>query len=135
MTVSGTNDVACAGCHHPTFGMADGRPLAVGPSGGGMGPDRRLTDPTMVREARNSPTVVNVAFNQFASPVTADGFMFRGGRARSLERLTADLEPRDLSYEKISALVSFRESLTDVPEIPVPDRVPSGLPSAGVVRR
>jgi len=86
--VSGTGDVACATCHHPDFGMADGRDLPAGPTGEGLGPERHLTDPDMVLEARNSPTVINVGLNQFAAQVTSDGFMFWDGRARSLERLT-----------------------------------------------
>lgn len=85
---SAQKDVACATCHHPDFGMADGRDLPLGPSGEGLGPERRLTDPTMVPEGRHSPTVVNVGFNRFGAQHTADGFMFWDGRRRRLENLT-----------------------------------------------
>ena len=94
--MSATKDVACATCHHPTLAMADGRNLPAGPSGVGLGPDRVLTDPTMVFEARNSPTVINVGFNQFFGQVTADGFMFWDGRKRRLENLVT-LPQREFS--------------------------------------
>src|SRR5688572_22110110 len=38
--LSGTNDVACATCHHPRFGYAENRDLSIGASGVGLG-DRR----------------------------------------------------------------------------------------------
>lgn len=85
--LSATKDVACGTCHHPTLGMADGRDLPLGPSGVGLGPDRSLTDPNMIPEARNSPTVINAGFNQFFGQPTADGFLFWDGRKRRLENL------------------------------------------------
>lgn len=94
--MSGMKDVACATCHHPLFAMADGRALPAGPSGIGLGPDRLLTDPKMVLEARNSPTVVNAGFNRFFGEVTADGFLFWDGRRRLLENLVT-LPQREFS--------------------------------------
>ncbi len=94
--MSATKDVACGTCHHPTLAMADGRALPAGPSGIGLGPDRRLTDPNMILEARNSPTVINAGFNQFFQQVTADGFLFWDGRKRRLENLVT-LPQREFS--------------------------------------
>lgn len=93
---SAHHDVACGTCHLPRFGFTDGRDLPAGPSGVGMGPDRVLTDPTMVFEARNSPTVVNVGFNRFFRQVTDEGFMFWDGRKRKLENLVT-LPQREFS--------------------------------------
>jgi cytochrome c peroxidase len=84
---SGGKDVACATCHLPRFAFTDGRELPAGPSGIGFGPDRVLTDPTMVDEARNSPTIINVGFYRFGAQETAAGFLFWDGRRRGLENL------------------------------------------------
>lgn len=84
---SAGKDVACATCHIPRLGFADGRDLPLGPSGEGLGPERRLTDPAMVPEGRHSPSIINVGFNRFRSEWTADGFMFWDGRMRRLENL------------------------------------------------
>lgn len=116
--MSGLKDVACATCHHPVFAMADGRALPAGPSGVGLGPDRRLTDPNMVFEARNSPTVVNAGFNRFFGEVTPDGFLFWDGRRRRLENLVtlpqrefsemrADVYPVEVTLD--SVLTRLRE--------------------------
>lgn len=119
--LSATKDVACATCHLPRFGMADGRALPAGPSGVGFGPERQLTDPTMVFEARNSPTVINVGFNRFRDFQTADGFLFWDGRIRRLENLVT-LPQREFSEMRAEALPlestldSLLERLRRIPE-------------------
>lgn len=128
---SGTKDVACATCHHPDFAMGDGRDLPVGPTGRGLGPERALRDPTIPPEARNAPTMVNVGFNQFASQVTADGFMFWDGRARSLERLAVQplrerSEMRGDAYSVQVAVDSAMARLRSIPEYV--DRFRSAFP-------
>lgn len=119
--LSGTRDVACATCHHPDFAMADGRELPVGPGGRGLGPSRVQHDSSMLPEARNAPTLVNVGFNQFGAQFTADGFMFWDGRARSLERLTVlplleQDEMRGNAYPVQVAVDSALERLRAIPE-------------------
>lgn len=57
--LSGSKNVACASCHHPNFGYADGRDLSSGVNGAGLGPDR--INGTIVK--RNAPTILNTAFN------------------------------------------------------------------------
>ena len=87
--LSGGQDVACATCHHPEFGYADGRALSIGIEGSGLGPDRVHTTAAQngfVR--RNSPTIVNTAFNGMDEngnydPTTAP--MFWDNRLVSLE--------------------------------------------------
>lgn len=56
--LSGNQDVACATCHHPDFGWADGRTTSVGVDGLGLGPDRIGDSQTPI----HSPTIANVAF-------------------------------------------------------------------------
>lgn len=117
--------------------MADGRPLPAGPSGVGLGPERRLTDPNMVFEARNSPTVINAGFNRFRNFRTADGFLFWDGRVRRLENLVT-LPQREFSEMRgealplESALDSILQRLRGIPEYVAlfsaafPNRPPQG---------
>src|SRR5678816_4912601 len=62
--LSGNRDVACATCHHPDFAWADGRALSLGAGSVGLGPARKDTTGGAIPVVRrNSPTVLNVAFN------------------------------------------------------------------------
>jgi cytochrome c peroxidase len=62
--LSGNRDVACATCHHPDFAYADGRDLSLGTSAVGLGPSRRdVSNGRIPIVKRNSPTVLNTAFN------------------------------------------------------------------------
>jgi len=60
--LSATKTLSCASCHQPKHGWADGRETALG----------------FAPLARNTPTILNTAFN-------ADGIMFWDGRERTLE--------------------------------------------------
>src|SRR4026207_2040303 len=60
--LSGTGDVACATCHHPDYGDTDGRSLPIGVGGTGIGPKRTAAGGARPVK-RNSPTILNVAFN------------------------------------------------------------------------
>ena len=66
------NDIACATCHHPDYGFADGLPLAIGRGGAGVGPERQGD----VVLARNTPSLWNVAYRRH---------LFWDGRETSLE--------------------------------------------------
>jgi cytochrome c peroxidase len=86
--LSGGQDVACATCHHPAHGYADGRPLPIGVGGKGVGPKRAAIGAGLLVK-RNSPTILNVAFN---GVVDASGHvdptqapMFWDSRVRGLE--------------------------------------------------
>ena len=60
--LSGGRDVACATCHHPRFGTADGLSLGLGDGGKGLGPDR-VVDPDNLPEERiprNAPALFNL---------------------------------------------------------------------------
>ncbi len=56
--LSGNRDISCATCHHPSFGLTDGLPLAVGTGGSGVGPDRILGEGRQF-VPRNTPDVAN----------------------------------------------------------------------------
>ncbi|QKX03992.1 cytochrome-c peroxidase [Aquimarina sp. TRL1] len=82
--LSGDQTVSCATCHHPDKGYADGRALSSGIGGKGLGESR--TGGMLVK--RNSPTILNTAFNGIENntpydPTTAP--MFWDNRASSLE--------------------------------------------------
>lgn len=89
--LGGEMDVSCATCHHPGFAFADGRRLSAGAGAVGLGPGRtpaasRITGLPIGLEARNSPTVLNAAFNADEAGVpTHVGFQFWDGRVRGLE--------------------------------------------------
>lgn len=70
--LSGANDISCATCHHPDLGFGDGRGLAMGKGGKGLGPER--TGGAVVR--RGAPTLWNCAYNHL---------QFWDGRAKDLE--------------------------------------------------
>lgn len=86
------NDVACATCHFPSFAFADSRRLGAGVSGArfrdtDLGPQRVVPGPSLVTgdpvgtEPRNTPTVLNTAFNGRSSiEPTPESFQFMDGR-------------------------------------------------------
>jgi len=85
--LSGGRDVACASCHHPSLGYADGRRTSVGVGGRGLGAQRVAT-PGLGAIARNAMTVIDVAFNGLTldGPVDpSQAPMFWDNRIRSLE--------------------------------------------------
>lgn len=62
--LSATQDVACATCHHPDYGWADGRSTPLGVHANGIGPSRMLNKGAVFRPLnRNTPSVLNAAFN------------------------------------------------------------------------
>lgn len=82
--LSGAKDVACVSCHHPSAGYADNRQLSAGVGGIGFGTNRSSGE--LVQ--RNSPTIINTAFNGMDvngnyDPTTAT--MFWDSRAFGLE--------------------------------------------------
>ena len=108
--LSGPQDVACATCHHPQNGYAEDRDLSLGVSGTGRGRFRR--DGKLVK--RNSPTVLNVAFNGIDEsgrydPTTAVAFWdnrIRSLESQALEPLKSFEEMRGDTYPEDEALAS-----------------------------
>jgi cytochrome c peroxidase len=73
--LSGNKSVACATCHHPAFGTADGVSLSFGDGGIGLGPARSV-DPENIPEERiprNAPALFNLGAHEFT-------VMFHDGR-------------------------------------------------------
>jgi cytochrome c peroxidase len=87
--LSATRDVACATCHHPKFGWADARPTPLGVHAVGIGPQRRLVKAAEFQPLRrNTPTILNAAFNGIESDKPFDpqsAPMFWDNRVQSLE--------------------------------------------------
>lgn len=105
--LSSDGSVACATCHDPNMGFADGKPVAEGVA--------------QKRGTRNSPTLLNVLFNSG---------QFWDGRADSLEDqavlpLTNPLEMGNPSLDGVVARISalpeysqpFRAAFGDLPTI------------------
>ena len=73
--LSGNRNIACATCHHPDLGTADGVALSIGEGGIGLGADRRA-DPAQLPEERiprNAPALFNLGASEFT-------VMFHDGR-------------------------------------------------------
>ncbi len=89
--LSGDGTMSCATCHIPEFGFSDGEAIS-------------LNYPT-TKNWRNSPTLINVAFNKF---------LFHDGRAETLEDQA--LFPMMSSFEMNQNLDFVEEEIRSVPE-------------------
>jgi cytochrome c peroxidase len=93
--LSGHKDVACASCHHPEYGYAEGLDVSVGVGGRGLGETRTFGAAGHIPFVkRNAHTILNTAFNGIDArgqydPARAP--MFWDLRVESLERQA--LEP------------------------------------------
>ena len=125
--LSGEKDTACGTCHLPTFGMADGLPLAIGVGGKGLGPDRvtgrsAVTGDTVITEPRHTMTLFNVGYNGDESGLpSTKGFMLWDGKDRGLEAqalrpLIVRVELRGDAYEREMAVDSVLTRLRGIPE-------------------
>jgi cytochrome c peroxidase len=138
--LSGSRDTACATCHHPDFAYADGRDLSRGAGASGLGPKRVDVSKGQIPVVkRNSPTILNVAFNGFDDDGDGDGRgrrrfggsspaviqarapMFWDSRIRSLE--TQALEPiksleemRGHAYPEAEAVEAVVARIGKIPE-------------------
>ena len=123
--LSGQKDVACATCHHPSFGYSDGLDLSIGANGAGLGPARAFVPghaPRVVK--RNSQTVLNVAFNGLtaggnSNPAAAPMFWdlrVRSLEAQALEPLKALDEMRGGTYPEDRAVPAVIARLNAVAE-------------------
>ena len=87
--LSATKTVACATCHHPSYGWADGRATPLGVGGQGIGPKRLPVNTDGIEPLpRNTPSLLNVAFNGLVSGQIYDpkkASMFLDARESSLE--------------------------------------------------
>lgn len=87
--LSDTRDVSCATCHHPKYAWADGRTVPLGVGGSGLGPSRRLAEPSNLPALpRNTPTLLDVGFNGLVSGIPLQpehSPMFWDSRIQGLE--------------------------------------------------
>jgi cytochrome c peroxidase len=123
--LSGKKDVACATCHHPDFGYADGLELSIGANGVGLGPAREFSAGHPARLVkRNSQTILNVAFNGLtattaATPAAAPMFWdlrVRSLEAQALEPLKALEEMRGDEFPEDAAIRSVLARLQNIPD-------------------
>lgn len=123
--LSGTGAVACATCHHPQFGWADGRVTPLGVHGVGLGPQRRLIQSgVFFPMKRNTPTILNAAFNGIEMGKPFDGRkspMFWDSRvlglaAQVLEPVRNREEMRGDDYAEEEALGAMEARLKAIPE-------------------
>jgi cytochrome c peroxidase len=133
--LSGNKDIACATCHHPEFAYADGRDISRGTGSAGLGPERADRSGGRIPVVkRNSPTLLNVAFNGLDDRRGRRGFslppepvnpanapMLWDIRVRSLE--TQALEPikaleemRGTAYPEAAALDAVATRVRGIPE-------------------
>lgn len=105
--LSGDKTTACASCHHPDHGMADGMKKGIGKGGHGYGLLRAGTGREL---QRNTPSIFNVAFNtvqfwdgrsgtleeQMMEPMFDENEMSQGNATELLKRLRAIPEYRAL---------------------------------------
>ncbi len=120
--LSGERDVACATCHHPSRGYADGIDLPIGVGGVGFSQNRQVGHTGFV--PRNSPSIINTAFNGieidgFIDPTSAE--MFWDNRANGLEEqslmpLHSFVEMRGNAYEEDETLDNVVSRLQGIAE-------------------
>lgn len=116
--VSGDNTMSCATCHHPDLGFTDGRGLANGKGGQGIGPER--TGGAVVK--RGAPTIWNATYNHL---------QFWDGRAANLEEqaskpITSEVEMDQRPETLVLELKANREYADTF------DRVFHGTSGSGV---
>ncbi|MCF7789487.1 MAG: hypothetical protein K9N47_25415 [Prosthecobacter sp.] len=123
--LSATRDVACATCHHPQHGWADGRPTPLGVHASGIGPGRKLIQgAAFLPLTRNTPTILNAAFNGIETGKPFDPAkspMFWDNRVRSLEaQALAPIRQREEMRGDVcsegDAVPSMIERLNSIPE-------------------
>lgn len=124
--LAGNKDVACATCHHPDFAYTDGRDLSIGTNAVGLGPSRTGVDgQAVVPVRRNSPTLLNVAFNGLTadSPLESSSTapMFwdlrvNGLEAQAIEPIKAHDEMRGDAYPEGGAVPAAVARLAASPE-------------------
>ncbi len=113
--LSATQTVACATCHHPKFGWADGRATPLGVGGHGIGPARMLAVKTDAAPLlRNVPSLLNVGFNGIVAGQPHDpkcAPMFWDSRAQGLESQV--LHPIRSRDEMRGARSAEKDAVTD----------------------
>lgn len=119
--LSGGQNVACASCHHPRFGWADGREFSIGSDGVGLGPDRYGIEVTPI----HSPSIMNTAFTGIQND--SDELTFLAGpyfwdlRAQTLEEQASGpiknpVEMLGYNYHEDNIMTEIIERLNTIGE-------------------
>lgn len=123
--LSGDKDVACATCHHPNNAYTDGLDLSLGANAIGYGQNRRFLLPSDVAfTTRNSPTILNAAFNGMDASGNYESStapMFWDSRVQSFENqltgpLTTAEEMRGHAYSEAVTMDSLVARLNAIAE-------------------
>ena len=147
--LGGEKDVACATCHHPDLAFADGRQFSVGAGGAGLGPGRvasgsSITGVAIGLEPRNSPTILNAAYNGDAAGQSSHlGLQFWDGRASGLEEqaripimsrteMAGDAYPAEVARDSVVARLRGIEEYVELFREAFPAES-EGLPGADVI--
>lgn len=109
--LSGNNSISCATCHNPAKGYSDGLALSDGYSLG-------------VKTGRNSPTILNAAFNgmdQYGMYNPIDAPMFYDNRMNSLEEqcsgpMLSPVEMMGPNQVTSDYIISLEHKLNNIPE-------------------
>jgi len=120
--LSGDQDVACATCHLPSHGYADGLARSIGVGGVGRGTERVQGDVDKV--ARNAQSILNVAWNGINEVGIFDSQqapMFWDNRVTSLqeqalEPLKSDLEMRGTRFSEEEIIPELLNRLNNIAE-------------------
>ena len=119
--LSGDQNVACASCHHPKFGWADGRTFSIGVDGIGLGPGRTGSKATPI----HAPTIMNVAFTGLRVDESTEDFIAKGYfwdlrvdslEQQALEPIKNQIEMRGDSFTEEQILPEIVSRLSDIPE-------------------
>ena len=119
--LSGQQNVACASCHHPDFGWADGRNFSIGVDGVGLGPERYGEQLTPI----HSPTVAFVAYSSLLLNQETDTFesgpYFWDLRAKTLEEqalgpIVNPIEMRGTDISEADIFGIIMQRLTQIDE-------------------
>jgi cytochrome c peroxidase len=123
--LSGNREVACATCHHPSFGYAENLDLSIGVDGIGLGNTRHFDSSSSIPFVRrNSQTILNTAFNGIDpqgnyNPATAPMFWdvrAEGLEAQALLPIITFEEMRGHTYPEEEAIDHVVERLRDIDE-------------------
>lgn len=118
--LSANQDVACVSCHHPDNAYAEKLAISIGVGGIGLSDQRH----SGVLAQRNSPTILNTAFNGIDAELNVDpesAVMFWDNRVVSLEQQALDpirsqAEMRGTQFSESEILPEIVSRLEGIPE-------------------
>jgi len=99
--LSGSKDIACATCHHPSSGFAESLEISIGTNGVGFGSRRTFKEPNDIPFVkRNAHTILNTGFN---------GINIRGEYDPEKAPMFWDLRVESLEKQALEPIKAFEE--------------------------